>query len=429
MSKHLSEAEQMAFEYFERDLSEHEMDQLFDRLNESAELRDSFMEVARDEWLLQHSLHLQHSMLKPEMKRLNFRKKVRRVAAMAAVLLAVVSIFIAHQVRVNLVSAAETVQLHPLAKVVDFYVMENDMITLVNQGEVRELTARSRLNSGDRIVVPPGARLIFQYLNEKTAVAVAGNSLLSVSDGQRGKTIRLNHGHLKADVDKQDPSAPMRVLTDDAEAVVLGTTFEISALGYTRLAVHEGCVRLKSFLHKTSVDVSAGHLVNSFDMEKAGEMSFVQIELVPVLNKTLNDPVSDYYLIVDDDRNYSAFLAFDLGDVSERIIEARLQLTVARSQQDRWGEGLFRLHRLSPSARPGEPETFGMKTQVAYFQGQVDRDLQLEMVIDPKQLKNGINNFELSLDEGGNDCWFAPVKSSTPPRLILKVRNGPSGEE
>lgn len=413
----------LAREYFERDLNEEETDILFQALEESAELRDSFMETSRDEWLLNHALNLQHADVQPALIKHNFfRRRIRRIAAMVAIFLSLGGIFVTHWIRVNLAAPVVAVELRPVAEVVDFYVMENDVITVVNHGDVRQLDLDSQLNDGDRIVVPPGARLTYQYLKESTAVSVAGNSLLSISDDEGAKVIRLNRGHLLAEVAQQKPDAPMRVVTDDAEAVVLGTTFEISALGYTHLAVHEGCVRLKSFLHNKAVDVSGGQLMNSLDMVEEGNISFEQIELHPVLSKTLNNPVSDFYLIVDDDRAYTAFLTFDLGTISGRIIEATLQMTVAKSQQDRWGEGLFRLHKVSSNAQPEQLETFGAKRQIAHFQGRVDRDLLLEMDMDPSSLENGINNFELSLDEGGNDCWFAPVKSKTPPRLILKVR-------
>ena len=115
-------------------------------------------------------------------------------------------------------------------------------------------------------------------------------------------------------------------------------------------------------------------------------------------------------------------MAFDLGEVSGRIIEARLQLRAVQGLRERGEEGVFRLHRLSPAAHPDRPASFGKQTQVAYFKGRVDHDMLLEMVVDPEQLENGINNFELSLDEGGNDCWFTPASSGTPPRMILKVR-------
>lgn len=413
----------LARDYFERDLSEQETDVLFQALEESAELRDAFMETSRDEWLFGQALNLQHANAKPlKIKHNFFRRRIRRIAAMVAIVLSLGGIYLTHWINVNLASPAVVVELHPVAEVIDLYVIENDVITVVNHGEVRQLDLESQLNDGDRIVVPPGARLTYQYLKESTSVSVSGNSLLSIADRGAGKVIRLNRGHLLADVAKQNPNSPMRVVTDDAEAVVVGTTFEISSWEQTVLAVHSGCVRLKSYLHERTVDVSAGHMANSSEMKETGHVSFEQLELLPVLNTTLNDTEHPAYLIVDDDRNFSTFLAFELGDVSDRVIDARLQLRAVDRKRERGGEGLFRLHQLSQDASPDKPASLGMKSQVAYFQGRIDHDVQLELDIDPKQLHDGINNFVLSLDKGGDDVWFSSSKSKYPPRLILKVR-------
>ena len=89
-----------------------------------------------------------------------------------------------------------------------------------------------------------------------TVLRLQPNSLLQVVSLTGQKQFRLERGSLRAQVAPQ--REPMRIFTSQAEAVILGTEFVLSALSNsTRLDVSEGLVRFKRVADGSALDVSA----------------------------------------------------------------------------------------------------------------------------------------------------------------------------
>ena len=97
---------------------------------------------------------------------------------------------------------------------------------------------------------------------DESSVWVSGPAVVTISDGEAGKMIRLREGDLSLNVRPQPEGKPMRVITPSAEAVVLGTQFNVSANSIsTSLTVNEGKVQVTRLADGSVEEVSADHRV------------------------------------------------------------------------------------------------------------------------------------------------------------------------
>lgn len=127
------------------------------------------------------------------------------------------------------------------------------------------------LRAGDRIVTPAEASTEVRFgdgsrivLSEKTEVRLR-------DDG--AARVELREGALRCEVTSQSATRPFAVRTPHAEAVVLGTSFDLAASSdETRLSTHSGRVRLAT--ENAGVDVGPG--------ERASATSAGIVRWVPV---------------------------------------------------------------------------------------------------------------------------------------------------
>jgi ferric-dicitrate binding protein FerR (iron transport regulator) len=95
-----------------------------------------------------------------------------------------------------------------------------------------------------------------------SSVWVSGPAGLTLSDGAAGKLIRLREGDLSLQVSPQPTGKPLRLITPSAEAVVLGTQFNVTANpASTSLTVNEGRVRVTRLADGSVQEVAANHRV------------------------------------------------------------------------------------------------------------------------------------------------------------------------
>ena len=147
----------------------------------------------------------------------------------------------------------------PIARVVEL----NGSATWIAEGEQTEarLEAGAELTGGTLEVSSVNSWAEFVF-TDGSSVWVSGPAAVSLSDGEAGKLIRAREGYLSLDVSPQPAGRPMRVITPSAEAVVLGTRFNIAASSSsTRLTVNEGRVRITRLADGRVQDVSADQRV------------------------------------------------------------------------------------------------------------------------------------------------------------------------
>jgi hypothetical protein len=308
----------------------------------------------------------------------------------------------------------------------DCFVLPSDAITVVNQGQTRTLKQSEPLLSGDRVMLPPGGRLTIQYLQEDTTVNMSSGALFTLSNRDGAKQIHLEMGRMSADVDKQAPGKPMRITTDDAEAVVLGTSFELLAADITRLAVSSGCVRFNSPDAHQSLDVPSGYLAESTETREWKRLPFSVETLIPSEDDTIGNPNENDapFINVDWKREYFGYLTFDLGNRNTSLLEAKLRLRVMRKGSDTGGSGTVRLYSLPAESNPTDAIT-SARTQIAQYIGNVGAGMDLEFEIDPAKLTDGINTLMITQDDGGNDFWFSSSQGAVAPQLLLKLETTP----
>jgi hypothetical protein len=99
---------------------------------------------------------------------------------------------------------------------------------------------------GDTVRVPAGGAANLVWKGEPTRLQLGEATDLKLLGRARGKEFGLPSGRLQAAVAKQAQGRPLRVRTSQADAIVVGTQFQIEASpAATRLDVSEGAVVLR----------------------------------------------------------------------------------------------------------------------------------------------------------------------------------------
>ncbi|MCX6854732.1 MAG: FecR domain-containing protein, partial [Verrucomicrobia bacterium] len=168
---------------------------------------------------------------------------------------------------------------------------------------------------------------VVSYPEEETRLELAPSTRLEVLLHRDGKQLRLQTGSLSAEVSPQPEGRPMRLFSQGAEAVVLGTRFTLNADPANReLAVQKGAVRVNRAAMADSIVVSAEERV------KLGAKSLELEPLPPVVPPRWRDehtlaldfetPVSWPLLrcgrVVKNPQEHGQCLAGELGEVVRR---------------------------------------------------------------------------------------------------------------
>lgn len=429
--------QELAADYFVRDLSPDELQRLQEALRTDPGLRNQFADLASDEWLLSHIHSDMNQQYVRETKVVKFPKPVSssriflRVAALAILSFAVAALYVSNRPEQQPVAQSEpvaplqteevTVRSAPrqIATVTQMFNLANDNILATNAGESRPIIEGSSLLVGDTITVPKGARLAFQYAGDRTSVKLRSGSRVRLTETDGAKAIHLESGTLYARVAPQPEGRPMRITTRDAEARILGTAFDISVKDdSTRLAVVSGKVAFSSLDQQHQVEVGAGKLSRSSGSTPWTTQVFQIAKLQPVFDQTINEEKESDFIAVDPKRNYMGFLRFDLGQVSGTPTEAKLRLRVMQHMMDWGGRGTVHLYALPASANTrSAAQEEGI--EIASYTGRVDAGMDLEFTFDATRLHDGINAFLIKLDRNGNDFWFSSSEGPNPPDLTL----------
>ncbi len=410
----------LAADYFLRELSDDELETLQEALRADPELGEFFIKAARDEWLMSDYQEYRRAKMILFPKRKRQQTRIRQIAAAIAVLLSLATIFIAQRTAIPQVSMEEAMrETSVVASVKEISARPGTAVSAVNKGYVRELKFGDMLYDGDYIVVPSGGKVDIAYSGEETLVKLTDNSIATLLDEQGAKLIRLNQGHLLADVQRQPDGKPMRIKTPDAQAVVLGTTFEVVVEGITKLMVSSGRVQFTPHYTGKPVDVGAGEqadtsgrLGQDFETEKR--------YLHPVEEATIGMKYRNINLSVDSKRNHSALLKFDLGEPAGRTTGAELRLRVVNRVGDRGGEGTIRLFSVPSDMRPESAENV-KRIPLAVYHDRVNGGEDLVFTINPSDLKEGINAFVIAMDKQRDDFWISSSEGEMTPMLILKT--------
>lgn len=119
----------------------------------------------------------------------------------------------------------------------------------VSAADVREMRA------GDRILTTPEARTELRY-RDGSQVVVMEKSEVRLRDDGRAR-MELREGTVRCEVSPQRPERPFIVSTPQADAIVVGTSFDLTSGGEeTRLQTRSGRVRLTS--EAGSVEIGPG---------------------------------------------------------------------------------------------------------------------------------------------------------------------------
>jgi len=244
--------------YFLGTISGEEMGELDQRLKDDEGLRMKFAAAARlDANLRDAASSFEEKKNEAKSSFIPANQRWQLVLGMVAALL-LVAILISQFYRGSF-SEESPGSVEKIARVADL----NGAVTWIANGEQAEgrLEVGNELTGGTLEVssLESWAEIVFQ---DGSSVWVSGPAVVTISDGGAGKMIRLREGDLSLDVSPQPEGKPMRVITPSAEAVVLGTQFNISAnSSSTSLTVNEGKVQVTRLADGSVQEVGADHRV------------------------------------------------------------------------------------------------------------------------------------------------------------------------
>lgn len=138
--------------------------------------------------------------------------------------------------------------------------VHGDRGTIERGGALVRLGAQEQNLADGDVVVAEGGELVIHYPDRTTVDLSAGGRLLVRAGVRAGaKRLELERGALFARVAKQKPGEALLVVTPQANATVLGTTFQvrIESVG-TRLTVEEGRIAFARRAGGDAVEVAGG---------------------------------------------------------------------------------------------------------------------------------------------------------------------------
>lgn len=132
-------------------------------------------------------------------------------------------------------------------------------VALVKGDEIVPAAAGQEIATGHAVRTMGRQSLAVLKYKDGTIVEIGPDTRVTEDSGA-GKKLRLERGEIRAVVAPQPAEHPLIVVTGDAEARVLGTTFRMTVRpGASGLEVREGRVRLTRTADGESVEVTAGH--------------------------------------------------------------------------------------------------------------------------------------------------------------------------
>ncbi len=416
-------------EYYLRDLAPEEIAELQAGLDADPDLRGRFMDASGEEWLLHHVRHAQAAQILHFEPRHRQAAKFRRIAAAAAILLTMGTLYLSTRTEVRHGFSALVLQKTVVAKIDDLAISADSQAYAINEGRRRTLEPGASVWDGDYIVVPASSRMSLRYVDDGTRLDLAESTVFSVYDNGGAKKIRLTRGHLFAQVAKQQPDRPMRLVSKDAEAIVIGTSFELLVEEFTQLLVHSGCVRFINHLDGSSTEVSAGMAADTAAARLYNDARAQTAVHTPTYDETIHHRrgIDQDFIGIDPKRNLSGLLKFDLGPLGGMVSRATLRLRIAHKDSDWGGAGTLRIYAMPDTGAPGWEISRNVRTagsEVAHYTGTMEQGKDLELEIDPAAIRDGMNVLVIEMDKGGDDFWFYSSEGETPPRLILVVGNG-----
>ncbi len=236
--------------YFLGIISESEMEELDRRLQGDAALRAEFSAVARLDTNLRDAASSVPATQSDPSPRASRRPVILGIAAAAALLLAIVlfaKFLPGSQSRVPIASISK---------------VSGSMTWIGDAGEMDESLQEGDALTGGTLEVHSLNSWVEIAFTDGSSVWVTGPAVLTISDGEAGKMIRVREGDLSLDVSPQPTGRPLRLITPSAEAIVLGTQFNVSAgSASTSLTVNEGRVRVTRLADGSVQEVAANHRV------------------------------------------------------------------------------------------------------------------------------------------------------------------------
>ncbi len=132
-------------------------------------------------------------------------------------------------------------------------------VRLVGNAGERQLKPGQSWSRGETLKTVGAKSAVTVTFSDGTRLDFGGNSVAVNQPDANGQRVELEHGELQSVVKKQPPRQSFVFITPEAEAVVVGTTLQISTDAHrTRLIVTDGQVLLKSRADGAEIMVHAG---------------------------------------------------------------------------------------------------------------------------------------------------------------------------
>jgi len=121
-----------------------------------------------------------------------------------------------------------------------------EQVVIYRRGRGQSAASGQALYVGDTVIVPPTGAASITWPGESSVVNLSGGARFALLNPMFGKKMALQAGAMEAAVAPQPGLRPLKILTPEAEARVVGTRFSLAATSaVTRIEVLEGAVRFR----------------------------------------------------------------------------------------------------------------------------------------------------------------------------------------
>jgi hypothetical protein len=256
--------------------------------------------------------------------------------------------------------------------------------------------------------------------NDASTVWVSGPAELTLSDGESGKHLRLREGALSLDVSPQPTGKPLRLTTPSAEAVVLGTQFNVNADALsTRLTVNEGLVRVKRLADGSVQEVRANHRVVA-DVERGKEFAAHR----------RGEPVHDWMSGLPQDARQGDWIPGEGNDSGSLGAEAHI---FRGDHGDRIAPILLHSAVVSPTVRSSAPVVLKRGARFR-IRGRLNRTYQVGIGFGTHHARGGFSGRymvkrEINVDPSTGGDFELELRLDEFPRMRSRFPESPVGHE
>lgn len=413
--------------YLDGEISEKDLVELHQAINENPEYRKHFHEESRLHVLMREAMSEEVELnalccgaaTEPRLSARSLYRTLSTAAAILIIACILVSTYIIKTSQ-NKETSIGTCE----------YISGSGIVQIKRNNKQFAALPETVLHVGDQITCDSRMQAMLRLSDESILSLEPNSSIKLISDQP---LVRLDQGEVLFEIAERQAGMPaFEVITKQSKVDVIGTVFTLDASEDTQLKVYEGSVNFTRTSDNMSVEVTSEQMASTGEENLSARniSSSLPDKPVSVLSLLPTDDVTiESGKLIDEGEikvqgnHRTAYLRFEIPKLGT-IHSVKLRLTQKidpgsgtlhffRGDHSNWTEG-----SMTESKAPVALEPVVRRT------GVVQRHEVIEVEISKLISGPGAMTIIITLDKGGgNDIWFGSRESSNPPQLILTFSN------